>query len=215
MALRAAGVAKVANRFLPKIAALRCDARSPDARSWFDHAIGGPHDVRVHVVLDITDVLLSAAPFRYGPFAIGLFGLAGLFGAVAAQGGGRLHDNSHDLAGTIGAWLLVLVAFALCALGGHSLLWLLAGTVLFDLAIQTQRILNQSQAFALAPNSRSRINTVYIAGNFVGAACGSLLATALWTADGWPGVTSTGAGTAILALTICAVRALRRGRPAH
>ncbi len=159
--------------------------------------------------------LLSAAPFRYGPFAIGLFGLAGLFGAVAAQGGGRLHDNSHDLAGTIGAWLLVLVAFALCALGGHSLLWLLAGTVLFDLAIQTQRILNQSQAFALAPNSRSRINTVYIAGNFVGAACGSLLATALWTADGWPGVTSTGAGTAILALTICAVRALRRGRPAH
>ena len=93
--------------------------------------------------------------------------------------------------------------------------WLLAGTVLFDLAIQTQRIFNQSQAFALAPNSRSRVNTAYIAGNFTGAACGSLLATALWAVDRWPAVTSTGAGTAVVALAICAVGALRRGRPAH
>jgi predicted MFS family arabinose efflux permease len=158
--------------------------------------------------------LLSAAPFRYGPFAIGLFGLAGLFGAAAAQGGGRLHDQSHDLAGTIVAWLLVLVAFGFCALGGHSLAWLLAGTVLFDLAIQTQRILNQSQAFALAPKSRSRVNTAYIAGNFTGAACGSLLATALWAVDRWPAVTSTGAGTAVVALATCALRARTVSRPA-
>jgi predicted MFS family arabinose efflux permease len=158
--------------------------------------------------------LLSAAPFRYGSFAIGLFGLAGLFGAAAAQGGGRLHDHSHDLAGTIIAWLLVLVAFGFCALGGHSVVWLLAGTVLFDLAIQTQRILNQSQAFALAPNSRSCVNTAYVAGNFIGAVCGSLLATALWAFDRWPAVTGTGAGIALLALAICAVRALRPPRPA-
>jgi predicted MFS family arabinose efflux permease len=154
--------------------------------------------------------LLSAAPFHYGSFVIGLFGLAGLFGALAAQGGGRLHDHGHDLAGTSVAWLLVLVAFVLCALGGDSLVWLLVGTVLFDLAIQTQRILNQSQAFALAPNSRSRVNTAYIAGNFTGAACGSLLATALCAIDGWPAVTSTGAFAAIVALAICTMRARTR-----
>lgn len=158
--------------------------------------------------------LLSAAPFHYGSFAVGLFGLAGLCGAAAAQGGGRLHDHGHDLAGTIVAWLLVLVAFGFCALGGDSLIWLLLGTVLFDLAIQTQRILNQSQAFALAPNSRSRVNTAYIAGNFMGAACGSLLATALWAIDRWPAVTGAGACTALLALVICTTRALTRQRPA-
>jgi predicted MFS family arabinose efflux permease len=158
--------------------------------------------------------LLSAAPFHYGSFAIGLFGLAGLIGAAAAHGGGRLHDRGHDLAGTIVAWLLVLGAFGFCAIGGDSLIWLLVGTVVFDLAIQTQRILNQSQAFALAPDSRSRVNTAYIAGNFMGAACGSLLATALWAADGWPAVTSTGACTALVALAICARRAVTRPRPA-
>jgi predicted MFS family arabinose efflux permease len=158
--------------------------------------------------------LLSAAPFHYGSFAIGLFGLAGLFGAAAAQGGGRLHDHGHDLAATILAWLVVLIAFGLCALGGHSLIWLLIGTVLFDLAIQTQRILNQSQAFALAPDSRSRVNTAYIAGNFMGAACGSLLATALWAVGRWPAVTSTGACTALAALAVCTLRALTRSRPA-
>lgn len=157
--------------------------------------------------------LLSAAPFHYGSFAIGLFGLAGLIGAGAAQGGGRLHDRGHDLAGTIVAWLLVLVAFGFFALGGHSLIWLLVGTVVFDLAIQAQRILNQSQAFALAPNSRSRVNTAYIAANFTGAACGSLLATTLWALDGWPAVTGTGACTALVALAICTGRALRRTRP--
>jgi predicted MFS family arabinose efflux permease len=154
--------------------------------------------------------MLSAAPFHYGSFAIGLFGLAGLLGAAAAQGGGRLHDRGHDLAGTIVAWLLVLVAFGFCALGGHSLVWLLLGTVMFDLAIQTQRILNQSQAFALAPNSRSRVNTAYIAGNFMGGACGSLLATALWAVGRWPAVTSTGACTAFVALAVCAMRARTR-----
>jgi predicted MFS family arabinose efflux permease len=160
--------------------------------------------------------LLSAAPCHYGSFAIGLFGLAGLLGAAAAQGGGRLHDRGHDHAGTIVAWLLVLVAFGFCALGGHSLIWLLLGTVLFDLAIQTQRILNQSQAFALAPSSRSRVNTAYIAGDFIGAACGSLLATALWALDRWPAITSAGACTALVALAISALRALprRRARPA-
>jgi len=152
--------------------------------------------------------LLSEAPFRYGSFAIGLFGLAGLVGAVAAQGGGRLHDHGHDLAGTIVAWLVVLVAFGVFALGGHSLVLLLVGTVLFDLAIQTQRILNQSQAFALAPNSRSRVNSAYIAGNFMGAACGSLLATTLWAIDRWPAVTSVGACAALVALAICTTRAL-------
>jgi predicted MFS family arabinose efflux permease len=151
--------------------------------------------------------LLSEAPFRYGSFAIGLFGLAGLAVAAAAQGGGRLHDHGHDLAGTIVAWLVVLAAFGVFALGGRSLVLLLVGTVLFDLAIQTQRILNQSQAFALAPNSRSRVNTAYIAGNFMGAACGSLLATALWAIDRWPAVTIAGACTALVALAICTTRA--------
>lgn len=79
--------------------------------------------------------LLSAPPFHYPVSVIGLFGLAGLAGAITAQRAGRLHDHGWSVPATGAAWALALLAFAVAASAGHSVVLLLVAIVLLDIAI--------------------------------------------------------------------------------
>jgi predicted MFS family arabinose efflux permease len=153
--------------------------------------------------------LLSDPHYHYSTAVIGLFGLAGLVGALVAQGAGRLHDRGWSSAATGASWAVMVLAWVFSQLGQVSLGWLLAGVVVLDVGTQAQRILNQTGAFALSAEARSRINTAYVAGNFVGAALGSLAASLLWSAGGWTAITATGGGLSLLALLLWAVT---RGR---
>jgi MFS family permease len=149
--------------------------------------------------------LLSGAPYHYGEGTIGLFGLAGLVGAGAAQGAGRLADRGRGHAAT-GAFLLAIaLSWVLIALGKSSLAALIAGTVLLDLGIQGQHILNQSTVYTLDPEARSRITTAYMANNFLWAALGSAGASAAWSAGGWGAVSALGIGLAVVGLIAWAV----------
>ena len=146
--------------------------------------------------------LLSNAPYHYPTSAIGVFGVAGLVGAVAAQGAGRLHDRGRSVAGTGLAWLLVIVAWTIGWLGGHVLVVLVLAIVVLDIGVQGQNILNQSRVFQISAEARSRLNTAYIAGNFVGGALGSLSATLLWSAGGWTAVCAAGIGLSCLGVLL-------------
>jgi predicted MFS family arabinose efflux permease len=137
--------------------------------------------------------LLSGPPYRYSTAAIGLFSLAGLVGSMAAQGAGRLHDRGWSRRATGVFWLGAIAAWAICGFGRYSLVWLLIGIVVLDVATQGQRILNQTQIFAISAEARSRVNTAYVTGNFVGGAIGSSTASALWVAGGWTAVSAAGA----------------------
>jgi predicted MFS family arabinose efflux permease len=144
--------------------------------------------------------LLSADPYNYGEGTIGLFGLAGLVGAGAAQGAGRLADRGHAH-GATGAFLVAIaVSWGLLALGGTSLAALIAGVVLLDLGIQGQHILNQSTIYALRGDARSRVTTAYMASNFLVGALGSAGASVAWSAGGWGAVCALGVGLAVLGL---------------
>lgn len=156
--------------------------------------------------------LLSGPPYGYSTGAIGLFGLAGLVGAVAAQGSGRLHDRGWSDRGTGLSWLLAIVAWAICDVGRFSIPWLLIGIVLLDVATQSQRILNQAQAFDLSPQARSRVNTAYITGNFVGGAIGSLVASLLWASGGWTTVSLVGGALSVVGFALWLVTTLRARR---
>jgi len=153
--------------------------------------------------------LLSDPHYHYSTGVIGLFGLAGLVGALVAQGAGRLHDRGWSNAATGAAWAVTVLAWVFSQLGQVSLGWLLAAVIVLDVGTQAQRILNQTRAFALSAEARSRINTAYVAGNFVGAALGSLAASLLWSAGGWTAITATGGGLSLLALLLWAVTRTR------
>jgi predicted MFS family arabinose efflux permease len=145
---------------------------------------------------------LSAPPFSYPVPVIGLFGLVGLAGAVAAQRSGRLHDRGWGLPATGVAWVAVLLSFVLAGLAGHSVIALVIAIVVLDVGMQTNGILNQARVFAVSGEARSRINTAYVVSNFLGGAIGSALATLLWAHGGWNAITVAGAVLSALALAV-------------
>jgi predicted MFS family arabinose efflux permease len=153
--------------------------------------------------------LLSAPPYRYPVSVIGLFGLAGLAGALAAQRAGRLHDRGWALPATGVAWVVALAAFTIAGLGRSSVVAILVAVVLLDVAVQTVNILNQTRLFAVSNEARSRLNTTFVVGNFIGGAIGSAAASLLWSAGGWGAVCTAGAALSAITLVIWAIG--RRG----
>lgn len=148
--------------------------------------------------------LLVAEPYGYSEGTIGLFGIAGLFGAFAAQGAGRIYDRGLGRHATAAFWLLAIAGWILCDLGATSLAALIVGLVLLDAGVQGQHITNQSTIYALRPEARSRLTTAYMTGNFTAAATGSALAAALWEIGGWTAVCVAGLATGAIALALWA-----------
>jgi predicted MFS family arabinose efflux permease len=146
--------------------------------------------------------LLSGPPYHYGTSAIGLFGIAGLVGSAAAQGAGRLHDRGWSVVGTGVAWGLLVVAWVTAGLGRDVLVVVILAVLVLDVGVQGQNILAQSRIFALSAAARSRLNTAYVTGNFLGGAVGSVAASVLWSVAGWRGVCVAGAGLGLLGVAL-------------
>jgi predicted MFS family arabinose efflux permease len=142
---------------------------------------------------------LAGPPFGYGCEVAGLFGLIGVVGVVAAPFVGRVGDRGN-LRRTVGLGIgVTALSFVLFALGGHVLWILVAGVVLLDLGVQVVHVSNQTRNYALRPDARSRLNTVYMLAYFVGGMIGSLLGATGWTVAGWAGVCAVGVLLPILA----------------
>src|SRR4051794_38237780 len=148
--------------------------------------------------------LLSGPPFHYPVPVIGVFGLVGLAGAVAAQRAGRLHDRGWSLPATGVAWVGVLLAFCLAAAAERSVVLVVVTVLLLDVAVQGLNILNQARVLAVSHEERSRLNTAFVTGNFVGGAIGSAAASVLWAAGGWRAVCIAGAAASAAALVVWA-----------
>jgi predicted MFS family arabinose efflux permease len=157
--------------------------------------------------------LLSAAPYHYGNAVIGLFGLAGLAGALAASVVGRLADRGHGSAASTAAVLVMLISWAVLAAGHTSVVLLIVGIVALDLGVQGLHISNQSAIYALSAEARSRLTTAYMVSCFLGGAILSALSTTLYASAGWSGVCILGGVTAAIALIswVISFAALRAG----
>ncbi len=136
--------------------------------------------------------LLRGAPFHFTPQTIGLFGLVGIGGAVAAPLAGRLADH-RDPRDTV-TWALWGSGLAMIwlALAPRRVWAIVVGIILLDVATQSGQISNQSRIYALSQTARSRLNTVYMVWYFVGGAAGAGMASLAWKAWGWTGVPATG-----------------------
>jgi predicted MFS family arabinose efflux permease len=152
---------------------------------------------------------LTGPPYHYGSDRVGLFGLVGVAGAVGASVAGRLADIRSPRF-TIGVGLsTALLAFALFGLFGERLAGLIAGVILMDLGVQASHISNQTRIFALRPEVRNRLNTVYMVTSFVGGAAGSALGSWAWQRWAWPGVCLSGGLFLVAALGVYAATARR------
>lgn len=136
---------------------------------------------------------LRAAPLFLSHTQIGLFGLAGLAGALAASGAGRLADRGMGQWTTGIALGLLTISWLPIALLHSSLVALAIGVTLLDLAIQAVHVINQSLIFAAHPEARSRLVGGYMVFYSIGSGIGAISATTAYASFGWPGVTILGA----------------------
>ncbi len=86
------------------------------------------------------------------------------------------------------------------------------GVILLDFGIQSALISNQHIIYALEADARSRLNTVFMTGMFLGGAAGSAMATFAWDEGGWNVVSLLGAALGIAAFAVKLVH--HRGRAA-
>jgi predicted MFS family arabinose efflux permease len=154
--------------------------------------------------------LLSGDPYHYSSALIGLFGLVGAAGILAANLAGKLADADRSTASTLVAGVLLIGSFGLLWFGRTSLAALIAGIVVLDVGTQGMQITNQAIIYALRPDARSRINSAYMVCYFVGGAVGSVTAGVLFAADGWSGVCLLGAGFGLLTGTLAVVDLVSR-----
>lgn len=141
----------------------------------------------------------SAAPLSLSTSTIGLFGLAGAAGALAAPLAGKLSDKKGPRLGIYAGTLLVAGSFALMLAFPLSLTILFAGAVVFDLGIQMTLISHQSIIYAIKPEERARINALFVACLFGAFALGSFVSVRLYTWRGWAAVLEFSLATAVMA----------------
>lgn len=160
----------------------------------------------------ITFLLAGAggSKYQYSEFVIGMFGLAGVAGALGAPVVGRMADKGRLRQMTTLVWLTLLASWALLAWGAHNVVVLLIALLVFDFGIQGAQLANQSAIYALDPAARSRITTAYMVTYFLGGVAGSVTAGAAYESGGWARVCELGVAATILGLLLWAVFALRR-----
>lgn len=149
---------------------------------------------------------LRAAPFGFSHTAIGLFGLVGAAGALAATLAGRWVDRGQAQRASL--WALLALLLAWLPLSGLGCLpdprWAIAalvlGIVLLDLGGQALHVSNQGLIFARSSDAHSRTVAVYMLFYAVGSGLGAISATSIYAYAGWLGVCALGATVSAMAL---------------
>ncbi|GAC1307008.1 MAG: MFS transporter [Mucilaginibacter sp.] len=149
-----------------------------------------------------TIVFLLKQNFDMGASVAGEFGLVGAFGAIAAGLMGRLSDKMDAYKLSAFTVFLILASFVVFIFSGHSIAGLIVGVILLDMGVQAIHISNQSIIFALKPEARNRINTIYMVFYFIGGSAGTLLASMIWKNYQWEGVCAIGIFLSVITLIV-------------
>lgn len=146
--------------------------------------------------------LLSTDPYHYSDVIIGLFGLAGAAGAMGSPIVGKLSDKGKGRLVTSIGLALLLVSWLPLSLAQLSIIALVVGVILIDLAVQVTHVSCMNAIYQGKPEIRTRMNAGYMLSYFTGGMLGSLSSTYLFAHYGWLAVVSAGCVLACLGIFI-------------
>jgi predicted MFS family arabinose efflux permease len=150
----------------------------------------------------VTLTFLLRENFNKGSDVAGLFGLVGAFGALAAGLMGKLSDKMDAYKLSAFTLLLIVISFVIFFFSAHSFAGLIIGVIIMDMGVQATHISNQSLIFALRPEARNRINTIYMVTYFIGGGFGTYLAAQAWANYKWTGVCILGITVSVIAVVV-------------
>lgn len=149
-------------------------------------------------------LLLSEAPFNFNSATIGLFGIVGASGALAAPLVGKIGDKGSSRIAIGYGILLMFLSFIVFYFSSESVVGLVIGIILIDIGIQAIHISNQTRVYSILPEARNRLNTVFMSFSFFGTALGSAFGLFLWKIGAWEAVGLGGMVLAALAFAVYA-----------
>ncbi|MGN6459740.1 MAG: MFS transporter [Pseudolabrys sp.] len=154
---------------------------------------------------------LQEPPFGYGADVVGLFGILGLVGVLAAPAAGILSDRRGPYSAILLGAVVTLLSWVILGTW-ESLIGFSIAIALLDLCMQGAIVANQHVIFALRPEAQSRINTLFMGSMFAGGAVGAALASEGWRLGGWPAVTGIGLVLGATAVMLQVIKGLSRVR---
>jgi predicted MFS family arabinose efflux permease len=129
---------------------------------------------------------LANPPFNFQTLEIGLFGIAGAAGALAAPLVGKLSGGQNPRKNLIMGLTLQLISMIMFYFTSGYLFLFVVGIILIDIGQQAIHVTNQTRIYAILPHARNRLNTVFMSISFLGASFGSALGLWLWDKGHWP-----------------------------
>ena len=145
---------------------------------------------------------LGQAPFYAGSNMVGMLGLCGILGAVAASGVGKYIPQYGIGNFSITGAILQIIGWAIAFFFGNSYPGLAISIVIIDVGLQCQQLSNQSGCIQEIPQASNRVNTIFMTTYFIGGSLGTFLAGWGWKLAEWTGVCGMGAGMAVISLVI-------------
>jgi predicted MFS family arabinose efflux permease len=146
-----------------------------------------------------------------GPQVAGLIGIPGAAGILVARPAGRRLDLRGPGPIVVTGISLILAAYGVFAFGVWWPAALALGAVLLDCGLRATMVANQTIVNSLAPDARSRSNTIFGFSVWSGNAAGAFIATNALAASGWLAVCAVSALAAAAALAV-QLRARNRGQ---
>ena len=151
---------------------------------------------------------LAGEPFHAGSNMVGLLGLCGVAGAVAASGVGKYIPRYGITKISCLGHVLQLSAWLVAYFLGNYYFGLILAIMLVDIGAQCLQLSNQSGCLKEVPEASNRANTIFMTSLFAGGSIGTFCAGVAWDGLGWLGVCVTGIAFAFCSIAITLISVL-------
>lgn len=145
---------------------------------------------------------IAGKPFYASSDAVGMLGLCGVAGAIAASCLGKYVPKYGMVKFSAFGAAMQIAGWAIACIFGYDYIGLIISLITVDIGTQFQQLSNQTGCIAEIPEASSRANTIFMTTYFIGGSLGTFLSGLGWSIMGWNGVCIVGAAFAIVSLVI-------------